>query len=1249
MKIHGFSKEEKLEYLDKVIIDLKKESYKSVSNKEIIDRFKKYGVFLKSTEFSKLHIRQSLIQHNITPTNLSAEEKQFYFKQLLQELIDQGADILTNSELIKKMYDNYKVKISEIEIPRLEFRKLLDENNIYTTKSKNHVKDIIDKTIINILENENEIEIEINNVSQFHKYAEQFGNVSRGSIDNNIDYIQQKIDIKNIKSTKRIEAQEMSDEEIIIIAAKYYTKKNVYRITAAEIRSFTNSRFRTVNIEVIREYASFLKEKYDIELVGQNTSIDENIKQNVDEIVAFLRETKRRYNVSELDNIDKVNDIDDSFIVNKSLETDLTKQWELYLNDYIIWLAESRINVKNGLLSESNELKIDTEKKKLLTLTHTDLDIKKMNFSDIVLLTQIKNKASHKAYGVHMQNMYIGFLLFLHAKNKIIFPFSYVFDVCYSERKVQSELPYYLSDNSINKNLMDSIQENRLSIKDDKYKRIFQFFLLSLPRNFSVKKIEYKHLVPLLNRNKNDFKRVSEILNTLGANVVDEKPRFKYVDRYIKYTKIEKYKKLVEIFNQAMNRVYKSGGYSKEKSVYKNWSSSYADFFDFLESNYQNETFSESFLYKIFDYLDEENILTYQEYIQNLKVSQNTKARKLTPLIVAFSGDCPYKSLGKLKDNNPVFYNTSEKNDTLKKRGAIKSFVALAKIEDILRNRPPKSEYYKKLNIDSKYTDWWEHYNVVVPFEPLILLMHLYIPARGINFRLADRNTFLVKNESGNISGYHFTHDKNKKRKTPYIAPNIWGDDLKIIEDFVEYTKVHFPNQKAIKYDKQNPNGIVPLFPNAKGTSFYTEGQHMSYWKRVLLKAQIELNSEGNTENIILIYSKKSDLELPKESSEVDNLSQAYMDNFDVRYDLHSLRHTGATRYANAGMPLGLLKLLTGHIDLNVLQLVYIEIDTDKMIRVWNELQDIDLGGLGLADAGSKLINHIKKVTNKMLQENNPEQLLEFLKQGKFLTIGSYLSKDELTLYTMEDISKIEAVFWRFPRGGICTSSSCPQGLEMRCSLCPHFITSPAYMHEIAALINLQSEKLCKHINRVIENRENGNQENNESIRISAQIDLEEMLGWGKLIQALDEIRVVDDNEQNIETPSTSVGTGITQEALYRRAPIVNSDHFLLKLVYDGLALKQFDHESMQDASQALITKLIRYAARNGKFSEIDGKDKYEMLEWFKPVYNEVLLLEKDAYSQEKLSNILSLLSDKAVIDSLECSSTKQLTYKEDE
>lgn len=1247
MKVNGYSLEEKQKKFQKILHDLKDEDCSFTNNSEIKSRFRDSGIYLKDDEFSKLQIRQQLIENCITPSNLKHEEKLIFIDKVLIYLKESNIEFLSNKELIQLIKEKYNVSLSEKDISDFEIRKHLDNIGI---KSKfnghnNSKREIIDETIEYVLEEQ----VSVKDVAYFHRIAEKFGKISRGTIDNNLDYIQQKIEFSNLKFNKRVDCINLSDKDIIIIAAKYYSKKGVLKITAAEIRKFTNSRYRTVDIEIIKENSEFLKTNYDIELIGNEISKDENINHDLDNVTNFLKVTKERFKIITTKEITDVKNISNEFIVVSSLESQLSELWKLYIDDYIRWLARSRINVKNGLLDSKNNLKIDTEKKQLIMLSHPKLNIENLSFIDFVHLTLLKNKATHKAYGIHVQNMYIGFLIFLHSKNKIILPFSYVFDVCYADRKIQSELPYYLSNNIINKALLDSISENRLNVKDDKYKRIFQFFLLTLPHDFSVKNIEYEHLVPLLDRNKNDFKRVSEILNILGANIVINKPKMKYVDRYIKYTKMEKYNKLVELFNKAMNRAYKLETYSKEGNVYKNWSSEYANFFEFIESNYSNENISESFLYKIFDYPDEENIITYQEYVSELKLTASTKDKRFTPLIFAFNNVPMYKSLTNLKDKKPIFDDSSEKEDSRKKRGPITNPLALEKIEDILRNRPPKSDYYKKLNIDTSYTDWWQNYNSVAPFEPLILLMHLYIPARGINFRLADRNSFLVKNDQGKVTGYYFTHDKNKKRKTPYIAPNIWGDDLTIIEDFIEYSKVHFPYQKPIKYDKQNPNGIVPLFPNAKGTSFYTEDQHMKYWKRVLLKAQIELNKEGNEENIILIYSNNPNVKIPKDSIEVDNLSQGDMENFTVRYDLHSLRHTGATKYANAGMPLKLLMLLTGHIDPNVLQSVYIEIDVEKMINTWKELQNTNLEGMKLSEAGNKLIGGVKTKTREMLLENNPEKLLEFLKKEKFISIGSYLNTDKLIKYSMEDFSKIDPVFWNFNRApGICTSSVCPQGLENRCSLCPHFITSPVFMHEISVLINLQNARLSKYINMIIENRKNGYPERNEEIRKSAQVELEDMLGWTEILKSLDEIRVDNISKSNeISSDRSVVASNMTVEPLYTLAPIRNSDHALLKLVYDGIELKKYDHESMQDASEKLVVKLIRYAARNGIFEEIDGKDKYEIFEWFRPVYNEVITLEKDSKSEERLVNILNMLSNKSEVASLEINDTKQLEHKE--
>jgi ribosomal protein L7/L12 len=1216
-----------------------------VSKTDLNELFKQYGHCLQHVDYQELNIRDRLSKIGIVSSRTKPEDKIHYFNQLVQYLKEKKITIISNNELIKLMKDKFGVNISSNNISELGLREILINQGIKSKFDSMSKIEIIDCAINYILDHD----IEIKNVVDIFKIAANFGEISRGTIDLNLDYIQTKIDIKNIKSTKKLKALKLNDEEIIVESAKHFTKQNIYKITASEFRAHTHSYYRTVNINIIYNYAEFLKTKYDIKLIGRATLKDENVNHDVDSIINFLKSTKKRFKTTKIKSIIGIKEISDEFIILSNLEDKLSKLWKQYISDYVKWLAENRINVKNGLLDSENNLKIDTEKKQLIMLSHPKVNIEILNFTDFIHLTLLKNTASQKAYGVHIQNMYIGFLLFLHAQNKIILPFSYVFDVCYADRKVQSELPYYLSNNTINKALLDSINENRLNVKDDKYKRIFQFFLLTLAEDISINNIRFEHLVPLLDRNKNDFKRVSEILNTLGANIVIDKPKMKYRDRYIKYAKMEKYKKLAELFNKAMNRAYKLDSYSKEENVYKNWSSEYANFFEFIESNYSNENINESFLYKVFDYPDEEHIFTYQEYVSDLKLTASTKDKRLTPLIFAFNNIPTYKSLTNLKDKKPIFEDSSEKEDTRKKRGPITNPLALEKIEDILRNRPPKSDYYKKLNIDENYTNWWQNYNIVAPFEPLILLMHLYIPARGINFRLADRNSFLVKNEQGKVTGYYFTHDKNKKRKTPYIAPNIWGDDLAIIENFIEYSKIHFNHQKPIKYDKQNPNGIVPLFPNAKGTGFYTEDQHMKYWKRVLLKAQVELNNVGNEENIILIYSNNPDIKLPQESFAVDNLSQGDMENFTVRYDLHSLRHTGATKYANAGMPLKLLMLLTGHIDPNVLQSVYIEIDIEKMIKTWEELQNTNLEGMKLSEAGNKLISRVKTKTKEMLQENNPEKLLEFLQKEKFISIGSYLNSDKLSQYSMEDFSKVDPIFWNFDRGpGICTSSVCPQGLENRCSLCPHFITSPVFMHEISIHINLQNARLSKYINMIIENRENGYRERNEEIRKSAQVELEDMLGWTEIIKSLDEIRVNHISKSNeISSDRRVIESNMTVEPLYTLAPIRNSDHSLLKLVYDGVELKKYDHESMQDASEKLVAKLIRYAARNGIFEEIDGKDKYEIFEWFRPVYNEVIALEKDKNSDTRLLNILNMLSDKPVSNSLENRNKKRIEYEE--
>jgi len=1227
MKKMRFNLKKRKEIFENILLELKEEGCLVATKKELVKRFEKYGHSLQYIDFKDLKIREILLENGISSRRSTSKTKLTFFNQLLDQLKEEQVSTISNNELISRL-KAFGVTLSQNDISELKLREILYDNGIKSTYDQQSKLSIIDKTIEYIIKNR----IKIKTIADLHKQTQQFGKISRGTLDNNVDYIQQKLDISNIKSTKKIKALDMDDMDILTEAAKFYIKKGIFKVTASELRAHSHAYYRTINIDYIKKNEELLFLTYGIELIGKGSKNNESINKDLNQVLEYLKTTKKNYHIVESDNISEALDINhDWFIVNSGLKNELSKLWEKYLYIYISWLAEKRINVRNGFLDSDKKIKIDTDNKRFIMLKHSRLNIDAMTFSDFVVLSTLQTSAANKSYGIHRQNMYIGFLFYLYSENKIILPFSYLFDICYSNRKVQEELPFFLANHSINKKLLQYINEKRLNIKDDKYKRIFQFFLLSLPNNYQVESIEYTHLVPLLNRNKSDFKRVVKIFNYLGANILVEKPKEKHTDRYKKYQKIHKYAKLLELFNKTMNRAYKLGSYSKEENVYKDWSTQYASFFDFIEDNYSNENISESFLYSILNYPDEENFLTYQEYILEQNLSSNTKTKRFTPLVMAFSENTLYPSLKNLKNKIPVFESTNQNSTKKQNRAPITNPIILEKLEDILINRPPKSDYHNnEITVLEKHKKWWKHFGRVAPFEPLILLAHLYIPARGINFRLADCDSFLVKDENDKTTGYHFTHDKNKKRKTPYVAPNIWGNQLEIIEELTRYVKFHFPNLQRIKYDKQNPNGILPLFPNKEGTNFYSDGQHMKYWKRVLLKAQIELNNENNEENILLIFPT-SDFEIPKNSEDVDKLSQGEMEKLQVKYDLHSLRHTGATKYANAGMPLGLLALLTGHIDTNVLQSVYIELNAQKMIEMWNNIQDIDIGGSTLAEAGKKFIHHVETIAKETLQENSPEKLLKFLEEGNFISIGSYLNKDELTLYELEDFAKIDPVFWSFRRYGICTSAQCPQGLENRCSLCPHFMTSPAYIQEVVAHINLQNFRLSKYGNMIIENRKKGNPQDNENIRKSAQIEMEEMLGWIKVLQALDEVRLMVDESVDITNSYNKDLTiqDMKKMSIFSLAPIVNSDHSLLKLVYDSLELKEFEHESFHDVSEKLVSKIIRYAARNNCFEEIDGVEKYQILEWFKPVYYEVLSLERDDKQKDKLEHILNLLSDK--------------------
>lgn len=776
-----------------------------------------------------------------------AQKKVQIFHEILESLINEKITSISNPELINIFNTNYDVSLRDMEITQLGFRDLLNNYGISTKDNleKKKATDKILKETINWLKNQNQSECTIR---QFHVASKNFGYLSEPTVRYRVaDIVSMGMTIISNVPNNRIDASTMSEKDIIIAVAKKYIKENIQKVWPGDFRRKAAAHYKSIPLKAIKNSANFLKDTYDLVLLGteQDQQNDRESHKNIDTIKHWIKEFKKPIEISYTNSIAESFNmgISRNFFVSNEVSQKKRELWDEYISKYLLWVSDERINVKNAFVYDGS-ITINTPKKQYLLLSHPDFSIEHLSVEDYVKLTYAPSLAGDKAYGLHMQNFYIGFLLFLHSKGLLILPFHYVYENCYIRKKVQVEVPFFLSENHTYRSYSKALQENRLNEKDDKYKRLFLFFLYTLPCTISIETIRYQHLAELKNTKPSEYTRVRRILNTMGAHIVEEKPKIKYNERFLRFMKMARFKSLTDHFTMTMNRAYKLGSYANEKDFYKDWSGEYANFLTYIEKIYVNETLSESFLYRIFNFPDEGNLLTYQQYVEDLALSSQTKFKRFTPLIAAFEKSDKFQTLKNLKDRIPVFTDTSDPRSKRDRR-PITDYAILEKIEQIVCERPPASDYYKKLNLDPSIIAWWPHYKKVAPFEPLIIRLHLHIPARGINFRLADRDTFVVADQNRTIKAFHFTHDKNKKRKTAYIAPNIWKDDLNFVFDLIEYNKVHFPHLSRVYYDKQNPQGILPLFPDQSGKGFYGENQHMTYWKRVLLKTQLEFQQDG--------------------------------------------------------------------------------------------------------------------------------------------------------------------------------------------------------------------------------------------------------------------------------------------------------------------------------------------------------------------------------------------------------------------
>lgn len=1029
------------------------------------------------------------------------------------------------------------------------------------------------------------------------------------------------IPLKTNKMLKNFE--KYSEKDIINKLCSHVQKKEIKQIYAGKISKFSRQlSLPNLGYKKILEYQAYIKDIFDIEVLDfeKNDVEKEKISNTIEENKKYLK-IALNPSVSKVDFLPSYNDSEKDLIILQEVEIDLNKLWNEYLKIYITKISNNRIAVRNELIDENDNITINTENKKIYFLLHNDLHINNLNIEDIVKLSSKEVLASDKLYGIHRQNMFLGFLIYLYCKNKLLVSFKYLYQNILLRKKAQTELDLFKEEFSVYSDLQNAIDRNTFIDKELKYMRFVYFFFMTINQDIKVSNIFNDHFKDFDQVDEKKSILVKKLLIKIGANLEIEKNSLKYTQTYYTYIKKKKYEILIDIFNNYMMKKVALKETSIPDQYYKNASSKFCYFFEFLEQYYKNETIDKNFLKEIFNY-PESNLLTYQQFIDQQTYSDSSKSSKVSILIEVFQNTKDYQDI--CSKNQLIKYPTPSAST----REAIEEDEIIFKLDEILTNRPPKSDYFNNrvVNMDMA---WWLHLDRVVPFEPLIIKLHLRIPSRGKSLREIDKEKLLKYNNNNEIVGFHFISDKNKNRKDPYIVPNIWKSELSFLEQLIQYNNEYFPYLKRYyPSDSTLKNGILPLFPNDKGTSTYPEGQHMKYWTKVLVQAQMEFNNEGKNYNFV--YSDEVDI--PKTQEEFDNLTTSEFATFKRKYDIHSLRHTGITRNIRAGMPLELVRQLSGHSGFNTILTVYYHVNHQKLAQDWISKNNIDITHeLNMQQTSELFIK--KEFFTHDFKAKNPNEILAILKEYKFFFPQNRNMADNGNV-TLKSISRTDPLFWKPLRTGICTKQRCPDSIIGQCSLCPYFLTNYMFVAEIGIDMQLAMARTKKYSELVISNRSEGIAHKNSKLKQQMKDEIEVFTGY------LEILSLVDSTYKEIQTneDSFSENKEITQyreqkkQSMYSPIPSLNIDHGYLEILLETYKRNINDNETVVDITNIIANKIIKYAVKKEKYNEIEDLNNEQIVKWFLPQYEKATLnWQFDDNKKESLVNLLNLLDNKKI------------------
>ncbi|WP_419782653.1 hypothetical protein [Malaciobacter marinus] len=1124
----------------------------------------------------------------------------------LEEISRQDfVDILKNKfefpkQLAENFFSTYNIK------ERVRKRGLVFKGNNQYRKEK--TLNILNKLPLNDKIKEylkSDKEITINDI-----FNEIDGELKKRTLTKYANYIREELGIP-LKTNSKITYTSEELRTVITKTAFSLKSKKGTTLTPTEFIS----RCSIHNNVVIRradiiKFSEYLKAEFNINLEGRYEKIDKTYFQYISTTNKYLKNKQDYFNIEYTDTIPVYNNKEKTFIVHISLQQTLENHWKAFLDFYIKELSLQRVNVEKTLIDSDGNIKIDKENKKIYFLLSENLHIRDFSIEDTIHLSFHNVNSAFHNYGINSQHMIVGFILYLYAKNLLLLPFSIIYEEYYKNKKAQTEFDIFLKYNEIYQVFLDYYERNQITNYRHKLKRLLGFFLCSIKSNISIKELELVELEYIQNTlNTETFNKLIKLLKTLGLDISYKIKELKYTSEFLGYINSNCYPELIDVFIKYMKLKVAMRDTKSPKHFYSSASSIFSEFIRFLVNYHPNIKIEPSLLKELFDYPSEE-VYTYQEYIDSKDWAGSTKKRKLTVLCESFSVNDKFSNVfPELKV--PNFENESKEG-----RVAIENEELLFKINDIVSNRPPSSNYFNNHKVKMDMT-WWPHLETVVPFEPLLIKLHLRIPVRGATLRNIDRDNILVLDEKKNIKGFRFVSDKNKNRRKPFIVPNIWKSELNFLVKLIEYSKEYFPNR--IKYypdDITLKEGIIPLFSDTEGVKSYSNGQHLLYWTKVLLQAQIEFKQEGK--NVNLVYSDSRTI--PNTVEDLNKLTQSEIKKLKRKYDIHTLRHTGITRNIKAGMPLELVRLLSGHSGFNTILTVYYHINQEELIENWITKNNVDFTDeLGMHDKSELFI---KKEIFDEIESSDPDQLLLILEEYGFFNQENRTLAEKFEV-TLGSIAKTELAFWKPMKFGICTRQLCPNSIVGRCSLCPYFITSYLYTKEISFQMQLAMARVKKYSEVIIKNRDKNLNHLNFKIKQSMNSEIENFIGWLEILSLSNNSYNELQNKSNTAIQSSDIALAEESKPMFSIIPSLNIDHGYLEILSHAFKTNSNSDETLDDIVNLMSNKIIHYSVKNQKYDKIKNYSNEEIIKWFLPTYNKI---SKDWGSNKDTRNELILL-----------------------